>query len=351
MTQRLGEKPRIAYLDLLRILACFLVTVNHTVGRVYHPIAPSGTWFLGITYFFVSKIAVPIFVMITGVVLLGRQDSYRKHAERLARMVCVLVLFALLYYVNAVAEGKRPLQGKEFLRTLYRGDVTVSFWYLYMYIGLLAIMPLLQRLNAAMKKQDYIYYFALSLGLVGVLPVLLHYFPSLGQNSKNVYLAIFNGYICMLFLGYYIENYLKITRKVAISALAVFVLSIAVEVILTYFEYGQAAGKRSYLFLDRVTLTTILVPSACAFICVKYAARSLECHPRLSRGVKSIGGCTFGVYLISDYIVGKSKTMFAALSTSIHPLLALLIQEVSVFAVCLLAAWVLKKLPVFRKLL
>ena len=60
------------YLDILRIIACFLVIVNHTDSRVFLRTSPSETWFLGLTYFFICKAAVPLFLMISGVLLLRK---------------------------------------------------------------------------------------------------------------------------------------------------------------------------------------------------------------------------------------------------------------------------------------
>lgn len=43
--------------DILRILACFLVIVNHTNSEVFLGMNPSLTWALSLAYFYFSKIA------------------------------------------------------------------------------------------------------------------------------------------------------------------------------------------------------------------------------------------------------------------------------------------------------
>ncbi len=69
---------RKAYIEFLRILACFLVIVNHTAHSIFLLINPSLTWFSSLTWFFISKIAVPIFLFISGALLLKKQDMPRK---------------------------------------------------------------------------------------------------------------------------------------------------------------------------------------------------------------------------------------------------------------------------------
>ena len=86
------------YIELLRIAACFLVIVNHTNSQVFLSISPSPTWFASLIYFFVSKMAVPLFFMLSGAVLLGKDDGMRKMLGRCARMAAVLLIFSYLYW-------------------------------------------------------------------------------------------------------------------------------------------------------------------------------------------------------------------------------------------------------------
>ena len=69
------------HLDILRILACLFVIFNHTADAGFQLFTtyPTG----GFVYFFLSfftvlcKTAVPIFLMISGALLLGRDISLK----------------------------------------------------------------------------------------------------------------------------------------------------------------------------------------------------------------------------------------------------------------------------------
>ena len=77
-------KSREAFLDVLRIIACFFVIVNHTNSDIFKSATPASlTWFVSLTYFFISKIAVPIFFMISGYLLLNKADGYKKPFKEL----------------------------------------------------------------------------------------------------------------------------------------------------------------------------------------------------------------------------------------------------------------------------
>ena len=65
------ERPRYEFIDILRIVACFLVIVNHTITTVFYGAEPSRGWFISVIWFYISKLSVPVFVMITGYILIS----------------------------------------------------------------------------------------------------------------------------------------------------------------------------------------------------------------------------------------------------------------------------------------
>mgnify|MGYP002561809920 CR=1 FL=1 len=69
-------KARAAFLDFLRILAAFLVIVNHTNSYVFKTLTPvDSQWHWSILWYYVSKTAVPLFIMISGACLLGKRAA------------------------------------------------------------------------------------------------------------------------------------------------------------------------------------------------------------------------------------------------------------------------------------
>ncbi len=77
-SNKMKNKNLDIYFDILRIIACFLVIVNHTNSSVLLSEKPSLIWFVSLTYFFVCKIAVPIYFMISGALLLKKSDDFKK---------------------------------------------------------------------------------------------------------------------------------------------------------------------------------------------------------------------------------------------------------------------------------
>lgn len=88
------------YLDVLRIVAAFFVIVNHTNSSIFLQGGLEVTTFLSLSWFFCCKCAVPIFFMISGILLLRKKESFTQvFRKRMGRPVCALLIASLLWYL------------------------------------------------------------------------------------------------------------------------------------------------------------------------------------------------------------------------------------------------------------
>ena len=340
------KNDRILFVDLLRILSCFFVIVNHSNSRIFQERAPSLTWFVSVTYMFFSKAAVPIFVMITGYMLLNRRETHSKYILRVVRHGCALVLFSMLYYLSACLEGKNYLNWKGFLVSLISAPCTNAFWYMYLYLGILLMIPFLQRFVSALSKQDFHVLFFWSALFFSVLPIAAHYLPQL-QITHYFEVPLFNSFLALLMAGYYFRTYCTPTKKWRIPCLAGYVCATLVSVIGTYLEYGRTGGV-DYLFYDNKLFLPILVGAGCLFA----FASTLTIKAPFDKAVSEIGKLTFGVYLVSDLVLAKLEFVYEFLTEhQVHVLPAMLIFEIVVFAVGCILVYLLRMIPGVKKLL
>ncbi len=343
-------KSRKVFLDLLRNLACFLVIVNHTNSTIFLGHAPdSPIWYVSLTYFFISKIAVPIFFMISGYLLLSKVDSWKKALFRVLRIVIVLVVCGFIYSVYEALHlyPGTPLwtQIQNTAFKVHSKTPSNALWYLYAYLGVLLMLPFLQKMAQAMKKQDYHIFFVISGLFVSVLPILTHYFPDF-YLFVDFQLPLFSGYICMLFVGNYFARFeIKKTTWGFLAAAALFVLMLAFNVVATYFEYQQSST--AYLFFDNRVFLPILVQSACVFYMVSF----VRLPEKVANVVCYIGSCTFGIYLISDIVIGLLETYYEQVSSVLHVFVAMILYEICVFLIGLVITAVLKFIPYVKKVL
>ena len=355
MAQSLA-KPRYAYLDFLRILAAFLVIVNHTNSLVFKALTPASVdWWLSIAWYYISKVAVPLFVMVSGACLLPRQDTYRQAFWRFLRVLLALVLFSYVYYLIQIWQDSwswgRALDIPYFLKSIWRGRITDSFWYLYFYLGMMVMLPILQRLASAMQKRDLLYFMAWSFGVYAAWPLLTHYVPQavLPQYFDVPLFAMFLGFF---FAGHYVHTYaVRVSRLLCLLAI---LAALAASVWLTYMEYGRVATGMKYWFMDERTAPSIFVVVG-ALAAMLLSKASFAHHPASEARVRrwaAVGGTTFGIYLLQDLLIAESRyRFFVPVSKAIDPLLTAFIWEVGVFAVAFAIAWLLKRIPLLRKLL
>lgn len=345
---------RFAYMDFLRITAVFLVIVNHTNSGVFQATGPSNaTWWISIVWYYLSKTGVPLFVMVSGACLLPKVDSYKRSAQRFFRIGAVLVLFSYLYFLfnvlHAYGGAKDALNLLGFLKIVWRGPITDSFWYLYFYLGLMLMLPWLQRLVRTMQKRDLQYLILLSFGLGALLPLIAHYVPAL-TPSGYFSVPLLAVYLGVFFAGHYAHAYIeKISKTLCVAIIAV---CLAASAMLTYGEYMAVGAGGQYWFMDERTAPSIftILCAAAVMLLSKSVLRSPGKQTK-SR-LQTLGGCAFGIYLLQDFFIGQTRNLlFAPLARQIPPMVAVLVWEIGVFLAALLLILLVRKIPGARTLI
>lgn len=342
-----AKKERIAYLDLLRILACVFVIINHTNSQIFTASKPSVTWFASLAYLCFVKPAIPVFLMISGYTLLDRMESYQKTLSRCLRMVCTLVFFSVVYYLHFYLTGYiSHISIGDFISRFFSNSILSSFWYLYFYIGAMLILPFLQRMVCVMERKDFHVLFLICGFFLCLWPMVVHYVPSL-QITKDFSLSFFSVWICYMLMGCYLKRYCPPSKKWFFVCLAVYVGTSILNILLTWLEYYRCGGT-DYLFFDNSTLLHIVSGSFCFF----YVISTVKLGQRAQRVCLALSKLTFGIHLISDLVMEPLQVLYIGLlGLSLNPLAAMVVYEIAVFGVSAGVVWVLKKVPVIRDLM
>ena len=342
-------RKRESWLDALRILSAFLVIVNHTNSDVFQASSPeAATWWLSVAWYYVCKIAVPVFVMVSGAVLLNRQDSLQKCFARFARVLGALLVFSYGYYLYDAwvywGLWPRMIDLGAFLEKVWTQQITDGFWYLYFYMGLMLMLPLLQRMAAAMKERELAYLTALCFGLGAVWPLAAHYVPALSA-PEYFSTPLFTGYIGLFFAGHWIRSRYEPTNRRTMLAGLVFGVSVAVSVWLTRIEFDRVPGGRYWFMDDRMQPSVFTIAAA---ISAMLLARGLVRERRLWT---ELGACAFGIYLVQDWLIAQTEVrLYEPLAAVLGAFPAVLVWEIAVFAAALAAAWIMRKVPLLKKL-
>ena len=337
------------YFDILRIIASFFVIVNHTNSYVFLSLRPSPTWFLSVSWFFICKTAIPLFLMISGALLLSRRDPFQTSLTRFGRRFVTFFVFSLGCYCFYALEGVVPGGFLPFLDTFLAGGtgVTNAYWYMYLYLGLLLLMPLLQHMAAVFSDKEIRWLLFLSIGVLGTLPLL----GIAASHSTSFFPqeAFFSTYIALLFAGLYLDRSRRLRPRHIVIAGAVFVFLILFQTLATYYIYKRSPDW--YLHLDNRCFITITLSSICLFLAGKvFFSR----HPLSDRAGKRISGfskLTFGIYLFSDPLIFLTRPFFNHCAAHVNLLLAALLWELLAFAAAALLTALLRMIPPVKRYL
>ncbi|MDR0813505.1 MAG: acyltransferase [Oscillospiraceae bacterium] len=340
------SKPREVWIDALRVLAFFLVIVNHTNSQIFIAYPPSLTWLASLTYFFISKPAVGIFIMISGANLLGRGKTIRQSLTAAGKIAIVLLVFAFLYkFMFGLEEPATSASDyvKFFTLDVLAGNTYKHLWYLYSYIALLLLLPALDRLNDARLLK---YIVPITIIPSGIIPIISHYVNGFGVsgNTTGTLLPIFVGlFLC----GYLIKN----MKKVRVWPYVItYVALLAFQVTATYFEY-KAKNGTGYLYLDNNRLFTITGGAVCIFGIVHYLHTKVTLPPKVGRVINQIGRYTFAAYLMHIFVIRKFDFILQFLNGHMHVLFAMLLFEIFVFALSIVLGALLKHIPFVKRFL
>lgn len=96
------EKKRKAYLEVMRVLAVILVVYNHLPAYTLYMYSSGAKQIVTMLLAVITRINVPIFLMISGALLLDREEDFVQVCRRrITRIVVALVLAqSVLFYAE-----------------------------------------------------------------------------------------------------------------------------------------------------------------------------------------------------------------------------------------------------------
>ncbi|NMB77068.1 MAG: acyltransferase family protein [Myxococcales bacterium] len=149
-----GPSERLAYLDALRVGAICGVVVIHVAARhVDVRAAPDPAWWTGNLWDAAVRWCVPLFVMLSGALLLNGPDLSpgRFYARRLPKIVIPLAFWSLAFYLFQRLGSRAPLGVGDFVGGLLGGSILNRYWFLYMILWLYLSAPFLKPVAARLE--------------------------------------------------------------------------------------------------------------------------------------------------------------------------------------------------------
>lgn len=291
MSEKIQKK--VFYIELLRVVAAFAVVAIHVLGpyRFLMGETPHADWVSAIAINGASRWAVPVFIMITGALLLSdtRPFSVRYFVQR--RVMKVLLPFVAWSVFYAVLAGisLQNVNWAETVQRLIAFPVEETYYHLgffYYFIPLYVLVPVLR--PVAQRDDPGLLYALLGSWLVLCAARLMG--VSLGWAED---LVLYGGYLLLGFVLH--QSKLPLRGLLLLGLLAL----VATE----YTAISESVSSERYTsagWFSYKTLNTVLIAAMVFRLCQSWASRISDAAQRT---VTNISRYSLGIYLVHPLIL------------------------------------------------
>ena len=289
-------KTRKCSFDVLRCIAILFVLINHR--DIYSYFLNFDVWnikyVISMIISIFCKSACPIFFMISGALLLGKEETYYTiFVHRICRILSAMVLFSIVYII--CNQGTIEMLGGLLLRN--------SNWYLYAYLAFLIMLPFFRSMVQGMDKVK----FRIFLVLVAVFYAMPVFISSGILGNLTLFCAPWassSWHIVFPILGYYYTHWNELEvgekekklQKVIISVGTI--VSIAVCIILMSNDIVQKEGQN----LEMLRQYAILFPTCLIFVAInEHNEKVSNLNNKLKQIIFTASVASFGIFLLEVY--------------------------------------------------
>jgi surface polysaccharide O-acyltransferase-like enzyme len=341
--------------DLIRTFAIVLVIMLHAAIepiQIVDQMSPQGVtlWWTSNIYNSLARPAVPLFVMLSGALLLQPAKLgeplcvfFKKRANRIALpfLFWGVAYFAWRFFVkgesltaNSIFEG--VLNGPYF-----------HFWFFYLLVGLYLITPVLRVVVAYIDRKTFSFLILLWFLGTAITP-LLSIFSTLRINS-NVF--ILTGWIGYFFLGAYL-----LKARLRLDAMfALLGLGLTWTIIGTYIIVGTLGEKYSQFFYNAYSFSMIGASVALFLLLASVPPNSLaERFPQGNRLMHLISQNTIPIYLFHVMVLEALQKGFFGFQISLatmSPALEIPLITMVTLLICIMIIYPLTKIHFVKKLI
>jgi len=324
--------------DNLRVLATVSMILLHVTSPVLskYGVVSGTTWHFANLIDSSARFCVPVFVMLSGALLLNRDHSIRNFLKkRVVRVLLPFLFYSCLYIIYDYR--KHTFNNTEaiylFIWNKIAHGAAYHLWYIYMIIGLYLFVPVIGRWVRASTPKEIAYFLFIWMGTL----VVSH--PLLFKHKPNFELSYFSGFLGYLILGYYLSLIKSSPKWKTSYSVLLLMAGISITVAGTFF-YTHNKGSFDGLFYGYLTPNVLLTSAGIFMLIGDFTFKS----PVLERVRTFLCRYSFGMYLV--HIVVLEKMARLGLNCFYKdPVIGIPLTTVVCLALSGLIVFVINKLP------
>jgi len=334
------------WLNDMRILAALAIIFVH-VSQVSLNLSDdinSVTWLTSNLYLSFFVWGVPVFVMISGALLLSPERIYPTlssfYKKRVNRLLIPLIFWTIFYlfwsYLKSITLGK-DFTFEKILSSLLSGRPYYHMWYLYMVFGLYIFTPYLR------KIVKYSTDFEILILTIMLLLISIVSATHISPHHATVFIQMFP-----LYLGYFFAGHLIVTSVIKIKTkylLSLYILFVLLTAIGHYFETIYTGGN---YFYQNFSITVIPMSIFLMFF-IKNFHKKIPINPDIR---KNLAVFSLGAYLIHPAVFDIIKKLrFFGLNPEVNVWIIIPLTVIFITLCSLLIAYSFSRLPYLRKVI
>lgn len=343
--------------DVIRALAIMGVVAIHTANSVYQrPDFFGGlSWWFAIIIDSVSRVSIPLFIMLSGFLLLRKMENFSITFQRIVnRLVVPLVFWTAISSALSNTKNVYTVFSLDFLLRFFTGNV-YSFYFLVILIGLYFASPLF----IAFLKNENIYsqkILAISLIIIGLLETAASY---LDKNCANE--NLFTKWVP--YAGLFLFGYLVGTGRWKVKNSHWIWWNYMVGLVVTlvfnyiYFSGGSITVLRTLppgclsQYSDYYLSFNVVLMSLSAFMLLFNFKYTYLKNTIFQKIIYQISRASFGIYLVNLSVVAFwDKGLNLDVDNVKIPLWSYIILKFFVvFLISYLLSTIIRKMPIIKR--
>lgn len=307
-----------------------------------------GSWWFGNVVDSAARWSVPVFVMLSGALLLHSglaDDPAAFYRRRLSRIVPPLVAWTVIYLVQGHLTTNNPATLDQAVSSVLAGRPSFHLYFLYLLLGLYLVAPFLRPLVAHADRRvlatAILVFLALGLG-----DNLIAVWRGIGSvNAATRFLPYIGYFLAGAWLIGLPPSRARVIVAVTVAALAILGTAIGTNALVDSFGLGQ--GRYLYEYLSVATVPASLAVFALFLWSAPWADRLARRLP--GEWLSLAAGSTLGIYVMHPLLLTWLGDLGLGARTFFVPL-AVAATVLTTFVLSLVAVLILRRVPLIRRL-
>lgn len=196
-----GQRGHLAFLDVIRVVACFLVILLHVSATHFY--ALTERWPIFLAYDSVARMCVPLFFMLSGFLLMDSDITslVKFYYKRYIRILIPFIVICIIYFFTPEYKN---FNLQEYIYYLLNYHLDYHLWYIYVLTGLYMALPFfIKMVHGKSGLKLAILYTAIWIIAFVLITPILRYFRFEFSLMPNINYILPNGGMEYLVYEYY----------------------------------------------------------------------------------------------------------------------------------------------------